>query len=108
MNELKHVLAVLESQKTLLLTNSRTEVLPLLELYRVHPSPLMLKSLAAVCDIHYTVASSHIKTLSRMKMVETLEGVDKRAKYFLLTPNGAARVRAFLRVIQNEQANSAP
>jgi DNA-binding MarR family transcriptional regulator len=108
MYDLKFVLEVLASQKTLLLTDSRLEVLLLLELYRVNPSPLMLKSLAAVCDINYTVASSHIMNLSRRNMVEVVEGVDKRAKYFLLTPNGASRVRNFLRTIPKELVSSAP
>jgi DNA-binding MarR family transcriptional regulator len=98
MYALNKILTTAASEKRLLHTTSRMEVSILLELYRVYPSPLMLKSLAAVCETSSKTINTHLSRLLRLELIESRVGLDARAKFYGLSKLGESRVRTYIKL----------
>jgi DNA-binding MarR family transcriptional regulator len=103
MDGIHKVIATTEAEKRILNAQSRLEVSIVLELYRVHPSPLMVKSLASVCDTSVTSLKGHLKRLVSMGMLEQKKGFDARARFYCLSRTGESKARAFVRLYEDQR-----
>lgn len=91
------VLSAQSFERSVLAVSRRDELTVLLELFRVHPSALMLKSLNVMCQTSLPTLKRSVERLERLELIERQHGHDKRAKYYCLSKRGVIQVRQYLK-----------
>ena len=91
------VLAAQAFERKVLAVSRRDELTVLLELFRVYPSALMLKSLSVMCQSSLPTLTRSVERLERLGLIERQHGHDKRAKYYCLSKRGVIQMRQYLK-----------